>query len=82
MTDAAASAPPSLLKAIVAGIARHAMTAIAGMMLAHGMIATDQQAQVVSIGASIAVWGLGVWWSAQQKTQTLPQPPAADDPPH
>lgn len=65
-----ATAPPSFVKAAVAGLVRHAITGAAGAMAAAGMIQKDQQTSLVEIGVSLALWGFGVWWSALQKKKS------------
>lgn len=74
--------PPSFVKAVVAGVVRHALTGAAGAMVAAGMIQTKQQAEVIDIGLAVALWGFGVWWSAIQKKNTPPQSAPAEDPPY
>lgn len=69
MTDEPA-APPNFIKAVVAGVVRHALTGAAGAMAAAGMIQTSQTSQFVDIAVSLALWGFGVWWSAIQKKKT------------
>ena len=66
----------ALAKPLLAGAARHVMTAVAGVLIAQGAITTDQQAQFVTIASGIAVWAAGYAWSAWQKKQTLTPAPA------
>ena len=59
--------PPSLLTQIIAGIARHGLTALAGVLTAHGALAGSQQDAFVGIGSGIALWAGTVLWSIIQK---------------
>ena len=79
MTDAT---PPGFLKAMVASVARHAATGLAGSLVTMGVFSNSQSAEFVDIAGALAVYGLTLWWSAIQKKKSLPQTSTADLPPH
>lgn len=58
---------PSLLRMLVMGAARHALTGIAGSLVTAGALSSDQTAQFVQIGGGIVVWLAGYAWSAANK---------------
>lgn len=58
---------PSLLRMLVTAGARHALTGIAGALVAHGALSNDQTAQFIQIAVGIAVWLAGYAWSAANK---------------
>ena len=54
-------------KSVLAGQLRHFMTVIAGVLVSHGAIATDQASSFAQIGTGLAVWVIGAGWSWYQK---------------
>lgn len=56
-----------LVKSVVAGQARHVLTAAGVWMAGHGLIQSDQQDQFVQIGVGAALYLLGAGWSWWQK---------------
>jgi hypothetical protein len=64
---------PSFLQMIVAAVVRHAATAFAGSLATWGVIQSDQQTEVVSLGISAGAWALSMIWSVYQKSQTKPK---------
>lgn len=78
------SAPPTFLRMMVSSVARHVLTGVAGMLVAHGVLTTQTQAaEFQDVAIAAVLWGLGVWWSGMQKKATIdPQPAAAEEPPH
>jgi hypothetical protein len=76
-TDAGVSAPasapplPSFVAAAVTLLARHGLTAVAGLMLARGLATPDQVDQLVNILVSVAVAAAGLGWSFLEKRQAF-----------
>lgn len=52
---------------LVASIVRHAMTGLSGVLAANGALTTDQQAQFVSVGSALLLYGAAQVWSLIQK---------------
>lgn len=61
---------PGLLQTIVAGIARHVLTGLAGGLAVSAGLSTSQETQFVTGGAAVVVWLAGVGWSIMQKKNT------------
>ncbi len=59
--------PPAILNQVVEGLARHGLTALAGILASAGYLSTDQTTQFVTLGASLVTFLLGVGWSIWQK---------------
>lgn len=75
--------PPSFLASMVASVARHAATGLAGSLITMGVFSNNQATEFADVIGALAVYGLTLWWSAiQKKNAELPQPNPADDPPH
>ena len=58
---------PSMAQQIAQGVARHALTGLAGMLVTRGALQKDQTTQFIEIGSAVAVWLAGVAWSSLQK---------------
>lgn len=67
MTDTQISKPPSFLASMVASIARHAATGLAGSLVTMGVFSGNQATEFTDIVGALAVYGLTLWWSAIQK---------------
>lgn len=67
-TPAPADNPlPPLLRWVLAGQLRHILSGLGVFLAAHGAIATDQQAQFISIGTGVALYVTGAGWSLMEK---------------
>lgn len=64
-----------LLKQLGGAIARHMLTAVAGTLVALGAVSPDQQNNFITIGAGLAVWGIGFAWSWWQKAHAAKASP-------
>ena len=66
-----ASAPtpalPPFAEQVVGLVSRHGLTAIAGFLLAHGILQQGQDATLVNLLLPVAVFAAGVAWSYIQK---------------
>lgn len=84
MTDSA-NPLPSLLQMMVAAVARHLITGIAGALAVACGLTTDQTTQFETGGVAVIVFLAGVGWSMMQKKAVaeavVPQPLPADLPP-
>lgn len=72
---------PGLLQSVIAGIARHFLTTIAGGLATWAGLSQSQEAQFITGGAAVIVWGAGVGWSVMQKkavSNATSAPGAAD----
>lgn len=58
---------PGLLQSVVAGIARHFLTTLAGGLAVSAGLSTSQETQFITGGVAVIVWGAGVGWSIMQK---------------
>lgn len=70
MTDTSTPSVTSIAKPVIAGLARHALTALAGIMAADGFIQTDQESQFIDGGVAVVLFVSGAAWSWWQKRQT------------
>lgn len=55
------------IKAVIAGQARHMLTGVGGILVAHGALASDQQDAFVQIGIGLIFYVIGAAWSWWQK---------------
>jgi hypothetical protein len=55
-------------QAILAGLARHALTGVAGSLVTVGAIQSGQKEQFLTIASGIVVWAVGFAWSWWQKS--------------
>ena len=69
MTDTSGTSPSSIAKPVIAGLARHGLTALAGIMAANGFIQTDQESQFIDGGVAVVLFVAGAAWSWWQKHQ-------------
>lgn len=84
MSDTTTSPLPSFLRLMISSVARHAITGIGTVLVAHGLFVTStQQSEFQDLALAAVLWGAGLWWSGMQKKATIdPQPAAAEEPPH
>ena len=61
---------PTLARAVLELVARHILTALAGWLIANGMLASGQGDQLVNLGLGIVVGAAGMGWSYLQKLFT------------
>lgn len=64
---------PPLIETNISSAARMLLSGVAGVLVAHGVITTDQTAQFIGIGSGIILWAVGAAWlavknRAQQRT--------------
>ncbi len=67
MTPTTVNEVTPLWTQILAGITRHGLSALSGVLVSAGALNTDQQSQFVAIGSGIVLWLGQVAWSAIQK---------------
>jgi hypothetical protein len=60
---------PSIVVENLTSLARGALKALAGLLLAHGIIAQTQQAEFIDLGLSLLTFAAGQAWSIWQKHQ-------------
>ena len=75
MTDAA-NPLPSFLQMMVASMARHVLTGIAGGLAVSAGLSASQQSELIQGGAAVVVFLAGVGWSLLQK-KSVADPGAA-----
>lgn len=54
---------PPLWQALVKALAQKGLTALATFLTGYGVITNDQQAQVISLGLSVALWAASFAWT-------------------
>lgn len=79
MTNPAAPVPavPSLVQELARAGAQKLLTAAATALTGYGVITSDQQAQVVSLGISVVMWAVSLGWSYWQEHHTVDKVKAA-----
>jgi hypothetical protein len=55
-------------ESVIAGQARHILTGVAGTLIAHGALQSDQQNSFIQIGSGLAMYVVGAGWSWWQKS--------------
>lgn len=66
-TPPATPAVPPLGTQILTLIARHGLTALAGLLVAKGLLPQAMSDQFMDIGLAVAVGGAGIAWSVVSK---------------
>ena len=63
--------PPSLVTMIATALFRHLLTGLAGVLAGYGVFGGSQstEAQFVTVGLAVLLWGLGQAWSWWQASQ-------------
>ncbi len=54
---------PGFLETFAEGLAQKGLTAAAATLSGYGVIAPTQQAQFVSLGLSVVLWGVSFAWT-------------------